>query len=63
MPKLTLDGLNYNTEDLSKRGLILLKSLQHADRHLESLAMEAEILKTARQVYVEKLKQQLEEEI
>jgi hypothetical protein len=63
MPKLTLDGLDYNTEDLSERGLILLKSLQHADRHLESLAMEAEILKTARQVYVEKLKQQLEEEI
>ena len=59
MPKLTLDNIDYNTEDLSERGLATLKSLQFLEIQLKKLNNEMAIYQTAKQVYVSLIKKEI----
>lgn len=59
MPKLTVDGLDLNTEDLSERGRAVLASLQFADGQIERLRHEIAICRTARASYAEALKAEI----
>ena len=52
MPKITLDEVEYNSEDLSEEGLKTLKSLQFLEVQMGKLRHELAIYNTAKQVYV-----------
>jgi hypothetical protein len=62
MPKLTLDGIIFNTEDLSERAWAELRSLQFLDEQMSKLDQEIKILGTAVVIYTDLLKSQLEGE-
>ena len=59
MPKITLDDIDFNTEDLSERGLATLKSLQFLEIQLQKLNNEVAVYQTAKQVYVSLLKKEI----
>lgn len=61
MPKLVLDGVEYNTEDLSDIGKLNLENLQHVEKRLASLDNEIQVYRTARNAYVESLKVEIEQ--
>ena len=52
MPKLKLDDIEYNTEDLSEKGKATLNSLQFVELQIQKLRNEIAIYNTAKQVYV-----------
>lgn len=56
MPKITVDGIEYNTEDLSDNGKAQLASLQFLEVQMNKLKTEIAIFKVARESYAEKLK-------
>lgn len=60
MPKLVIDEVEYNTEDLSDIGKLRLESLQYVEKRLVSLDNEIQVYRTARNVYVESLKVEIE---
>lgn len=56
MPKLTVDGIEYNTEDLTDNGKAQLASLQFLEVQMQKLKTEIDVFKVARESYAEKLK-------
>ena len=60
MPKITVDGVEYNTEDLSSTGKAQLASLQFLEGQMRKLQNEIEVYQTARVAYVKALKVELE---
>lgn len=60
MPKLTVDGITFNTEDLTDRGRAVLASLQFVDGQLQRLRGEIAVHSTARQSYAQALKAELD---
>lgn len=62
MPKITVDGIDYNTEDLTDNGKAQLASLQFLERHMRDLRNEIAVYKTARKAYAEALKAELQKE-
>lgn len=52
MPKIQLDNIEYNTEDLSERAQAALKTLQFLEIQLQKLNNEIAIYQTARKQYV-----------
>jgi len=62
MPKLTLDGVIFNTEDLSERAWAELRSLQFLDEQMSKLDQEIKILGIAVVIYTDLLQSQLEGE-
>ncbi|MBK1637308.1 DUF6447 family protein [Rhodovulum adriaticum] len=62
MPLITVDGYEYNTEDLSDNGKAQLASLQFLEAHMERLKKDIAIFKTARNAYLRALKEELEKE-
>ena len=60
MPKITVDGLEYNSEDLTDNGKAQLASLQFLEVQLNKLQSEIAIYQTARQAYAAALKAELE---
>ena len=54
-PKIKLDDLEYNTEDLSERGVSLLKSLQFVEMRLREIEHELAVHKTAKNTYTQSL--------
>jgi phosphoribosylcarboxyaminoimidazole (NCAIR) mutase len=60
MPKITVDGIEYNTEDLSENGKAQLASLQFLEVQMKSLKSEIAAYQTARNAYVIALKEELE---
>ena len=60
MPKINLDGIEYNTEDLSDNGKAQVASLQFIDFQMKKLKSQIQIYNTARQSYVTALKAALE---
>ena len=63
MPKITVDGIEYNTEDLSDNGKAQLASLQFLEVQMNKLNAEIAVYETARNSYVSVLKSELNEEI
>lgn len=62
MPKITVDGIDYNTEDLSDNGKAQLASLQFLDVQLNKIQGEIAVYQTARNSYVAALKAELEKQ-
>ena len=60
MPKITVDGIEYNTEDLTDNGKAQLASLQFLEVQMNKLKSEIAVYQTARSAYVNKLKECLD---
>lgn len=56
MPKITIDGIDYHTEDLSESGLAQLASLQFLDSQMQKIDQEIAIYQTAHTAYAAELK-------
>jgi hypothetical protein len=61
MPKITVDGIEYNTEDLSDNGKAQLASLQFLEVQMAKLNNEIAVYQTARNAYVAALKAALQQ--
>ena len=60
MPKITVDGIDYNTEDLSENGKAQLASLQFLEVQMNKLQNEIAVFQTAKAAYIAALKAELE---
>lgn len=60
MPKITVDNVEYNTEDLSDNGKAQLASLQFLEVQLGKLRSEIAVYQTAKNAYLQALKVELE---
>ena len=59
MPKITVDGIEYNTEDLSDNGKAQLASLQFLEVQMKKIESEIAVYETAKNAYVAVLKDEL----
>ena len=59
MPKITVDGIEYNSEDLSDNGKAQLASLQFLEAQLTKLQGEIAVYQTAN-AYINALKAELD---
>ena len=60
MPKITVDDIEYNTEDLSENGRAQLASLQFLEAQMNKLKAEIAVYQTARNSYIASLKAELD---
>jgi hypothetical protein len=60
MPKITVDGIEYNTEDLTENGKAQLASLQFLEVQMKKIQSEIAVYQTARNSYINVLKTELE---
>lgn len=60
MPKFTVDGIDYHTEDLSDEGTAQLANLQFLEGQMLKLRKEIAVYETAKATYVRGLKAELE---
>ena len=60
MPKITVDGIDYNTEDLTDIGKAQLASLQFLEVQMKKLQSEIAVFQTAKAAYIAALKAELE---
>ena len=60
MPKITVDGIEYNTEDLTDNGKAQLASLQFLEVQMKKIKAEIAVYQTARTSYAAALKQEIE---
>jgi len=56
MPKISVDGTEYQTEDLTDNAKAQVASLQFLETHIAKLKNDVLIYKTARQAYTAALK-------
>lgn len=59
MPKLVVDGLEFDSENLSERGQAQLASLHFAEQQLTRLRQEIAVYTLARNAYLAALKNEL----
>ena len=62
MPKITVDGIEYNNEDLSDNGKAQLASLQFLEVQMSKLQNEIAVFQTAKNAYISALKAELQKE-
>ena len=62
MPKITIDGTDYHTEDLSENGRAVLESLQFTEMQLQKVSKELKIYQLAQQTYAAALKVEVQKE-
>lgn len=60
MPKITVDGVEYNSEDLTDNGKAQLASLQFLEVQMAKIKGEIAVYQTARSQYILALKKALE---
>jgi hypothetical protein len=60
MPKITIDDIEYNTEDLSDNGKAQVASLQFLEVQMNKLNSEVAVYQTARNAYITALKLELD---
>lgn len=60
MPKITIDDIEYNTEDLTDNGKAQLASLQFLEAQMNKIQSEIAVYQTARIAYIAALKAELE---
>ena len=60
MPKIKLDDVEYDTEDMSDNAKAQLASLQFNEAHINRLKNELAIADTAKIAYVNALKRELD---
>lgn len=61
MPKITIDNVEYNTEDLTENGKAQLASLQFLEAQMKKLKAEIAVYQTARSAYIAALKSEINE--
>ena len=61
MPKINIDGIEYNSEDLNENGKAQLASLQFLEAQMSKLKSEIAVYQTARNSYVKALQEELGE--
>ena len=62
MPKFKVEGIEYNSEDLSENGKAQLASLQFLEVQMNKLQSELAVYQTARNSYVAALKGEIDTE-
>ena len=62
MPKITVDGIEYNTEDLTDNGKAQLASLQFLEVQMKKIEAEIAVYKTAKTAYTAALRSALKTE-
>ena len=60
MTKITIDDIEYNTEDLTENGKAQLASLQFLEVQMQKLRNEIAVYQTAQRTYVAALKAEIE---
>ena len=60
MPKITVDGMEYNTEDLSDNAKAQIASLQFLEAQMAKINSEIAVYETAKSAYIQALKAELE---
>ena len=60
MPKIKIDEMEYNTEDLSEEGLAQLRSLQFLETQMQKLRNEIAVYQTAQRTYGAALKAEID---
>ena len=61
MPKITIDDMEYNTEDLTENGRAQLASLQFLEGQMQKIRNEMAVYQTAQRTYVAALKAEIEQ--
>ena len=61
MPKIKLDEIEYNTEDLTDKGKANLASLQFLEGQMNKMRNELAVYQTAQRTYVAALKAEIEQ--
>ena len=61
MPKIKLDDIEYNTEDLTDKGKATLASLQFLEGQINKMKNEIAVYQTAQRTYVAALKAEIEQ--
>jgi hypothetical protein len=62
MPEVTIDGKNYDTDQLSDEARNQLISIQYVDRKLQEVQLEQAAYQTARNAYTKALREILQKE-
>jgi len=60
MPKITVDGMKYNTEDLSDNAKAQIASLKFLEAQMAKIKSEIAVYETAKSAYLQALKAELE---
>jgi hypothetical protein len=60
MPKITIDNIDYNTEDLTENGRAQLASLQFLEGQMQKIRQEIAVYQTAHAAYAQALKAEIE---
>ena len=60
MPKITVDNIEYNTEDMSDNAKAQLASLQFLEVQMKKIKSEIAVYETAKNAYIQTLKAELE---
>ena len=60
MPKITIDNIEYNTEDLTENGKAQLASLQFLEVQMQKLRNEIAVYQTAQRTYLAALNAEIE---
>jgi hypothetical protein len=60
LPKITIDEIEYNSEDLSDNGKAQLASLQFLEVQMNKIKAEIAVYQTARNTYIGALKAELD---
>ena len=61
MSKFTLDQTSYDTDKLSDKGKVILRSLELTEVKLKKLQQEVNIFNTAKQVYIHQLQAEIDQ--
>jgi hypothetical protein len=59
MPKITIDDIDYNTEDLTENGKAQLASLQFLEGQMQKIRQEMAVYQTAQAAYAQALKAEI----
>ena len=62
VPRITIDDVEYNTEDLTENGKAQLASLQFLETQMKKIQSEIAVYQTARNAYIAALKAELEKD-
>ena len=60
MPKITIDEIEYNSEDLTENGRAHLASLQFLEAQMQKMKNETAVYQTAHRSYVAAVKKEIE---
>jgi len=61
MPKIKLDDIEYNSEDLTDKGKANLASLQFLESQMSKMRNEMAVYQTAQRTYIAVLKAEIEQ--